>query len=225
MTEPVLKLVTKRACPFAERVRIVLAFGRIAHEVETIDLRDPPDWFGSISPLRKVPVLLPGKAPIFESTAIMEYLVDLGGTASGLRPEDPVWRALMRGWMQFDETAMVPAFYRLLAATGTLRQEAAVKRYEELLLRLEHGPLASGEPWLLGADLTLADITIATHVLRLDAARTGHGVRVPALPARVAQWIERLADLPALRAAIASSDEMIADLDPYIGASARQAAA
>lgn len=91
-----ITLVTKPACPFAERVRIVLALLAIPHRVETVDVYDPPAWFRRISPLGKVPVLIDGDAVLFESTAINEYLVEVYGGGTDLIPESPAARAEMR---------------------------------------------------------------------------------------------------------------------------------
>lgn len=37
--------VTRTACPFAERVWIVLTLFDVKRDVKAIDVYDPPDWF------------------------------------------------------------------------------------------------------------------------------------------------------------------------------------
>ena len=51
------ELISFKLCPFVQRAAIILHFKEIPFQTSTIDLADPPDWFRTISPLGKVPVL------------------------------------------------------------------------------------------------------------------------------------------------------------------------
>lgn len=66
-----------KLCPYVQRVVASLVVKDIDYEVEYIDLDNPPEWFGTISPLNKVPILITQKGvALFESDAIVEYLAD-----------------------------------------------------------------------------------------------------------------------------------------------------
>ena len=87
-----LKLVSAVMCPYGQRAVILLREKNAAHEVTYIDLEAKPDWFLKISPRGKVPVLLADDVPLFESSAICEFL-DETCPPPRLMPEDPVARA------------------------------------------------------------------------------------------------------------------------------------
>ena len=40
-----IRLYSNRFCPYAKRVKLVLAFYDIPHETVNIHLKDKPDWF------------------------------------------------------------------------------------------------------------------------------------------------------------------------------------
>ena len=61
---PRLQLISHRLCPYVQRVAIVLAEKNQFFERINIDLANKPEWFMSISPLGKTPVLLVGGQPI-----------------------------------------------------------------------------------------------------------------------------------------------------------------
>ena len=72
-----LTLVSHALCPYVQRIAIALAEKDVPHDRITVDLSNKPDWFLTISPLGRTPVLKVGEAALFESTAILEYLEDL----------------------------------------------------------------------------------------------------------------------------------------------------
>ncbi|MEO1274614.1 MAG: glutathione S-transferase family protein [Pseudomonadota bacterium] len=218
--ETQITLVTKPACPFAERVRIVLALLAIPHRVETVDVYDPPAWFRRISPLGKVPVLLDGEAALFESTAINEYLGERHGNGTALIPGDPLARAEMRAWIQVDETALVPAFYRLVLARDPAARTRLAAAYLERLEVLEQRLSASGGPFLMGHAPSLADITVFTHLWRLEIVGKALELESTGGPG-VAALKRVVRALPRVDAATASWSEATADLKPYLAGTAR----
>ncbi len=213
-----ITLVTKPACPFAERVRIVLALLGIPHRVETVDVYNPPAWFRRLSPLGKVPVLLDGEATLFESTAINEYLVERHGGDAALIPESPAARAEMRAWIQVDETALVPAFYRLALARDPAARTRLAAAYRERLAVLERRLLASEGPFLMGHAPSLADITVFTHLWRLDIMGPARGLEDAAGPG-IAALTHAMRALPNVSNALATWSEATADLTPYLASS------
>jgi glutathione S-transferase len=73
-----LQLVSHKLCPYVQRAVIALAEKQVPFERIDIDLGTKPDWFNTISPLRKVPVLRIGggvsETVLFESNVICEYI-------------------------------------------------------------------------------------------------------------------------------------------------------
>ena len=107
-----LELFSMPLCPFAHRVRLVLAEKAIAYRLTEIDLRNKPQAFLKVSPHGKVPALRHGGYHICESAIINEYL-DETFPERPLLPRDPAGRAQARFWIEFANS-------RLFAATASL---------------------------------------------------------------------------------------------------------
>lgn len=216
-----LKLITKRACPFAQRTRIVLNLLGLDPEIVEVDVYNKPAWFKAISPLGKVPVLVQDGTALFESTAVNEYLVETFGAGSGLVPADPMDRARMRAWVQFDETALTPAFYRLLLEQDPAAQAAKRAVYEDRLGVLEAHLEAHAGPFLLGAAPSLADVTLYTHLTRLPLLQRERGVSAGAPGSLLASWLGAVSAIPGVLNAAPSDADLEHDLAPYLGATVR----
>lgn len=86
-----LTLISHPLCPYVQRVAIVLLEKNIAFERKEVDLTNPPEWFLTISPLGKTPVLLVNDEPIFESAVICEFIDET--YSPRLHPTMPLERA------------------------------------------------------------------------------------------------------------------------------------
>src|SRR5262245_56068948 len=113
-----LTLVSHHLCPYVQRAAIALSEKSVAFDRVYVDLADKPDWFLSISPLGKTPVLKVGDRAIFESAVILEYLEETQPTP--LHPSDPLTRAEHRSWIEFGSAALndIWAFYVAPDATA-----------------------------------------------------------------------------------------------------------
>ena len=69
-----IKIYSFDKCPFAQRTRMVLIEKNLLFELVEIDVYNKPDWFSSVSPYGKVPVLSHEGNTIYESAIINEYL-------------------------------------------------------------------------------------------------------------------------------------------------------
>lgn len=184
-------LLEELALPY-EAVPAGGAFGRL----------DEPG-FRALNPHGKVPVLVDGPVAVWESHAILRYLAARHG-GPALWPEDPATRAAADGWMDWAQTALQPAFldgvfwghYRTPPAErDTAAVARALTRSADLFGRLD--AVLSDRPFLLGPDLSLADIPAATTLFRwfsLDIPRPDHP--------RLCRWYERLQARPAYREAV-----------------------
>src|ERR671937_1282619 len=143
-------LYTAERCPYAARVRIVLAEKALDYDAVEIDLDDRPAWLYEKNPLGRVPVYEEeGGLVLPESQVIMEYVEER-------YPEPPLWpadaaeRALARLRLhRFDRIG--DDYYALRRG-----EEAARPRLEQRLGELDV-PLEA-TPYLSGREYGLADI-------------------------------------------------------------------
>ena len=157
-------------CPYCARVRIVLAEKGIEHEHVEVDLRNRPAWIYELNASGKVPVLDDGFV-LPESAVIMEYL-DERYPEPRLLPAEPVARAEARLHVfRFDEL-LGDDYYAFRRGDPN-----------ELEARLQALPV--------GGDL-FTDVAFVPWVIR---ARELLKVE---LPARIATWLDRLAERPAI---------------------------
>lgn len=111
MSIPELELISHDLCPYVQRAIITLLEKEIPHQRHYIDLADKPDWFRSISPLGKVPLLKVNGEVLFESAVICEFLDEI--TPGSLHPIDPLVKAKHRAWIEFGSTILnaIASFY------------------------------------------------------------------------------------------------------------------
>lgn len=157
------KLISFNLCPFVQRAAIVLAHKNIEHDVEYIDLADLPDWFVSISPLKKVPVLTIDDHVIFDSSVISEFLDE--AYPGRLHPEDVFLRAMNRSWIEFGNQCTFDAHYMSVSKTEDELQQTLAKLWSNFDL-LEK--VVQAEPYFNGSEFSLVDSAYAPMFQRLD---------------------------------------------------------
>jgi glutathione S-transferase len=142
-----LTLISHTLCPYVQRAAIVLAEKEVAFERRYVDLAYKPDWFKTVSPLGKTPVLMVDDDAIFESAVICEYLDDT--LLPRLHPADALKRAQHRAWMEFGSGVLntIAAFYNAPdVATFERNRESLQQRFAQLEAVLpEQGPYFAGE--------------------------------------------------------------------------------
>lgn len=138
-----LTLVSIPLCPYVQRAAIVLAEKGVPFERRYVDLAERPDWFTTVSPLGKVPLLMVGDDVLFESSPIVEYLEETEG--STLHPLKPIDRARHRAWMEFGSA--------ILADIWTVETTADQKAFDNALAQLRQNFPASNRS--LEKDLSL----------------------------------------------------------------------
>ena len=188
-------LVSFKGCPWVQRVAIVLREKKIAFDFLHIEADDRPDWFKSVSPHNKVPVLrIDDRVSLFESAAICEYLDDT--VAPRLHPEDPVRRAVNRAWIEY-----MPGCVDIISGHAYADDEAGYERAAAKIPaafeKLEQALMAQqGGPFFNGAAYSLVDAAYAPflrrHLFLERIRRLGHIDRFP----RVKAWAEALAQRP-----------------------------
>lgn len=183
-----LTLYDAERCPYAGRVRIVLAEQGLAYETVAIDLDDRPAWLYEKNPAGRVPVLEEdGGFVLPESVVIMEYLVERYPDPA-LLPEDPAERALARLRIErFDDLGKPYYAFRR-------GKEGAREQLDRALTALD-AELAA-RPFLTGPAYGLADIAYVPWILR---GQSYFGLDLAPHPA-LAAWLTRLLERPAVAA-------------------------
>lgn len=143
---------------YVRTARLVCVEKGASHELVPLDFRS--DSHRALHPFLRMPVMRSGDILLFESLAIASYLDDtIDGPA--LQPGDPLGRARMLGWitasMDYVHGTLLRPF--LEAETLSADQLAAARGNLEIVDKaLKKGP------FLLGAQLTLADLFLAPMV-------------------------------------------------------------
>ena len=163
---------------------------------------DTPD-FRAMNPHGKVPVIDDAGTVVWESHAILRYLAARYG---GPRwwPDDPGARSQVDRWMDWGQTTLqrdflTGVFWGGYRTPPDQRDDAAVAaavaRCTDHMRLLDR--TLGDNPFMLGTDLSLADIVVGTHLYRYF----GIDIDRPAVP-RVEAWYRRLTGRPAYREAV-----------------------
>lgn len=156
--------------------------------------------YGAMNPNRLIPVMDDDGFVLWESSAIVRYLVRKHGAGSLLSASE---QELARAdqWMEWSTTTLYPdiittLFLGLFRTPAAERNNAAiaisVKRAGEKLAILD--AVLANRPYILGERLTMADIPAGTLMYRYFTME----IERPKL-ANVEAWYRRLSERPAYR--------------------------
>ena len=157
--------------------------------------------FKKVHPLQKVPALTDGETTMYESVAIMQYVMNMYG-AGGLRPEvGGAGYASYLQWLHFGEATLMPIIVDLMKHRRFYPKEERLKpvvEKAEKQLEKQLGFLASqigDKDYILERGFSAADISVAYCLLliRIVGAKSlisetvmGYWKRVTARPAWIA---------------------------------------
>jgi glutathione S-transferase len=209
-----MKLYGPLLSPFARKVALVLAEKGIAFEFGRGGPGQPEPEFLAVSPFGKIPAIDDDGFTLSDSTAIALYL-DAKVAEPALLPADAQGRGKAIWFDEFADTIFGAAAIKMqwnrlvgpkiLKVGGdeaiALQGEAEMPR---ILDYLESVVPADG--WLLGAQFTLADISVASFVRTLDYI--GQAQAAAARP-RLAAWYARIGARPAWQMIAAKEDKMM----------------
>ncbi|KAK1058287.1 hypothetical protein LTR74_013488 [Friedmanniomyces endolithicus] len=191
-TESSLKLYGSCFCPFVHRVWISLEHKKtLDYEYVEVDVYRKPKLLLDINPRGLVPALRHGDWGCYESTVLMEYLEDLGGSVA-LLPEDPKVRAHSRLWSDHINRHILPIFYRYLQAQEAKDQANFAKELTEQIATLVSAADKTG-PFFLGEEMTFVDVQIAPWVIRLEKVlKPYRGWPEPEPGSRWEKWVRAI---------------------------------
>ncbi len=209
-----IELLTS-ATPNGYKVSVALEEMGLPYTVRPINLRaaeQKQDWFLALNPNGRIPVLIDGGFPVFESGAILLYLARKTGL---LMPGDEKGRSIVEQWLMFQMAGVGPmmgqanVFFRYFPE----KIQPAIDRYQgesrRLLSVLDHR-LAEHE--YLAGDYSIADIA------NWCWARTHgwSGVSIDGLP-HLQRWLDAIAARPAAQRGIVVPEDASARMtDPAL---------
>lgn len=191
--------------PFAWKVWLALEHKGIPFEAKRLsfdndDTKTPA--FLAINPRGRVPAILDDGFPLWESSAIIEYLEERYPERP-LLPKDLHGRAIVRRMVNEADNYLATtsgelveqAVYLTPAERDPAKSQAARKQMMEELSRLEKG--LKGD--FLYEALGLADYAAYPYVRmaqRADERAPGLGIARADMPAKVGAWMDRIEALP-----------------------------
>jgi glutathione S-transferase len=151
-----LTLVSFDLCPYVQRAAIVLAEKEVPFERINVDLANKPEWFKTISPTGKVPLLKVGDDVLFESSVIVEYLEET--QPNPLHPQAPLSKARHRAWMEFGST-ILGDIWIIETTPDVTAFQAKARLLKEKFTRLEN--ILNVGPYFAGEKFSIVDAVFA----------------------------------------------------------------
>ncbi|HHQ6547496.1 TPA: glutathione S-transferase N-terminal domain-containing protein [Serratia fonticola] len=200
--------------PNGVKVSIMLEEIGLPYEAHLIDIGKNETWtpeFLSLNPNGKIPAILDPAGPdgkplaLFESGAILLYLAEKCGQ---LLPKDPAQRYEPIQWVFFQMASVGPMFGQLgffhKFAGREYEDKRPFERYQKESKRLL-GVLEKrlqGRDWIMGAEYTIADISLLGWVRNLIGFYEARDVVEFDNFPLVGQWLERGLARPAVQRGI-----------------------
>ena len=175
-----LRLHDYRRCPFCIRVRMVIVLKALDCEIVPETLRDWSEWMQSWSVKNntraRVPVLENPETgwTLAESNEITLWLDALPSSHHALTPEKSKLSE-MRSWWRWCDERLKPAIDLYKYGPSRILDPSLTPAHEQSLTKLLHNceHALSNQPYLLGKNLTLADIAIIPFIRQLMRTREG----------------------------------------------------
>ncbi|NRB38909.1 MAG: glutathione S-transferase family protein [Pseudomonadales bacterium] len=218
-----LTLISHKLCPYVQRAVSVLEENGLAYKRIDIDLANKPDWFKTLSPLGKVPILVvDDETVIFESAVISEYINDAYQTH--MLDEQPLEKARQRAWIEYASAMLnnIGQLYNAEDEKNFLLAERALKdRFSRLELNLK------ATDYFSGATFSLIDTAFAPIFRYIDVFEKL--LDRPFLPhqPRLQHWRQNLLRRPSVKKAVDPAypmllTEFLAAKNSYLGKIAQQ---
>ena len=186
-------------CPFAYRVRLALAEKAIAHESQTIDLLNIPEWYYAISPTGKVPLLKRGDDIVWESNIINEYLEDAYPDIP-LLPEYPLARAHARLWIDYCNTMFQPNYCGLVFEQDKSKHEDIRVILYDSLKHIDEGLAKTAPgPFWLGEKISLVDLSYYPFFEHAPVLSYYRRFTIPAEHKHIHRWLAAMRERPSVK--------------------------
>ncbi len=158
------------ASSYVRTARMVAIEKRLPHTLESIDFGS--DTHQALHPWKRVPIMRHGDTTLFETSAIVRYLEEIGDGPS-LVPTTPVARAAMEQWISAINCYLYESLIKSYALKYIVPMQAkrepdrdairaAVPGMERGLAQLDAA--YANRTWIAGNALSLADLFVAPIV-------------------------------------------------------------
>ncbi len=183
----------------------------LSFELIEVDLRNKPDWFLSISPYGKVPVVVDDGETIYESAIINEYL-DEKYEDIPLMPKEPFERAEARIWMDYCTNKYLVLSRKLLTDNGNDELQSQNKeKLKQAMIYMEKECFEkneSGAFWL-GENISLVDLHYAPFFERFSAFKELFGVEWPEECLKIKGWWKEMQERDSYKMTVLPTDQHI----------------
>lgn len=166
-----VELFTHSLCPYAQRVEMALAEKEVQHEVVSIDLNRKPSWYRSVNPRMLVPALRWNGNVVVESLAICRF-VDESFEGPPLMPDEAGLRDRAEELLDNCDVVVSAGLQAVKGkdgrywGIGTKFDERDIEAFERNLAPLLEQLQEKGGPFLMGQQLTLADLAYLPFIER-----------------------------------------------------------
>ncbi|XP_053683000.1 glutathione S-transferase 1 isoform X1 [Sabethes cyaneus] len=144
--------------------------------------------FLKINPQHCIPTIVDNGFPLWESRAIMGYLVEKYGKDDSLYPKDPQKRALINQRLYFDQGTLYQRFADYVYPQVFAKKPADQEKEKKMLDGLEFlDKFLEKSKYVAGDSLTIADLSILATISTYEVAKVDLSKY-----ASVASWYERL---------------------------------
>lgn len=191
-------MLTVHHLEFSRSLRVLWLLEELGVDYElvsyarTAEFKAPPE-LAKIHPLGKAPVIVDGDLTLAESSAILRYIEQKYGTNTLMPVSGTNERAIAEAWLDYSESsAALPIMITLLGKrTGGLNEQMQAFAEKQLATTLAYIAAKIGDgPFLMGEQLTLADIQISYLLVVADMAGMLHDQPV------IAAYLKRLQRRP-----------------------------
>lgn len=205
-------------CPFAYRVRLVLAEKKIKHESIEINLQNIPDTYYQISPAGKVPLMKHGDNIVWESTIINEYLED-AFPAHPLLAASAMERAQARLWIDYCNSTFQPNYCGLVFELDESKHDAIRQQLNTALDHMEKGLSESSGPYWMGDRLTLVDLSYYPFFEHAPVLKYYRGFKLHKKYRAIKQWLNTMQALASVQQFSHPATFYIDAYKPYVDGS------
>ncbi|MDX8402300.1 MAG: glutathione binding-like protein [Mariprofundaceae bacterium] len=193
-----IKLYSDPRSPDSHRTRLVLEEKELPVTLVEVEADEIPDELLEINPYGQLPTVVDRDIVFFDATIVNEYL-DERYPHPPLKPGSPADRAQMRLAVKRIEQELYPIHADLYESR---RKRNAMAKMKEYLSALD--AYMARQEWFVGEQYTLADITIAPILYRLDPL----GVDTSKMP-NLEAYMDRLFERPAFERSLSEYEQML----------------
>lgn len=160
-----IKVYSSPVSGHAHRVRLLLSFLRLPHEIVNVPLSDlKKPGFLAMNPFGQIPVIVDGDFVLADSTAILVYLATKYDDGTWL-PRKAIEAAAVQRWLSFASGAIAsgPNAARLVMQFSVALDHDRAKAVSEQLFAIIEKELSTNK-FAIGDQPTIADIAAYAYI-------------------------------------------------------------